>query len=144
MDQIDREIIQILKNNAKTRIYIIAKKLGIPPSTAHHRIKKLEKKGLKWTVEPNYAEMGLPIKAFVLVNFDVTELKRLGKTQEQIAKKLKKLENVEKIDIITGEADMLITIRAETMQHLQKIILEKIQEIEGISGTRTIISLSEH
>ena len=145
MDQIDLEIIEELKKNAKAKIHQISKKIGIPPSTVHHRIKKMEKERVikRWNVEIDYQQVGLPIKALVLVNFDVTELKRMGKSQERIALLLKKTPNIEKIDIITGEADMLLTIRAKSMEHLQEILFKKVQSIEGITRTKTIISLSE-
>ncbi len=145
MDEIDLEIIEELKKNAKAKIHQISKRLGIPPSTVHHRIKKLEKEGIikRWGVEVDYAKLGLPIKALVLVNFDVTELKRMGKSQERIAQTLQKAPNIERVDIITGEADMLLTIRAKSMQHLQEILFKKVQSIEGITRTKTIISLSE-
>ena len=42
LDETDYSILDMLKSNSKVRIHIIARKLGIPSSTVHHRIKKLE------------------------------------------------------------------------------------------------------
>ena len=87
--------------------------------------------------------MGFNIKSFVLIFVDVTNLKRIGKTQKDIAEILKKIPNVENVDIITGEADLLVSIRAGDMQDFQNILLDKIQSIEGIVKTKTMISLNE-
>jgi len=145
LDETDYSILDMLKSNSKVRIHIIARKLGIPSSTVHHRIKKLEEKSIikKWTIIPDPKKVGFNIKSFVLIFVDVTNLKRIGKTQKDIAEILKKIPNVENVDIITGEADLLVSIRAGDMQDFQNILLDKIQSIEGIVKTKTMISLNE-
>ena len=145
LDRVDMSILDMLKENSKTKIHVIAKKLGIPQSTVHHRIKRLTENGIisKWSITPNYKLLGLTVKSFVLVYVDVTVLKRIRKTQEDIAKRLIGLENVQSVDIITGEADLLVSIRAKDMHDFQRILMENIQSIEGIVKTKTMISLSE-
>ncbi|MBN2478252.1 Lrp/AsnC family transcriptional regulator [Candidatus Micrarchaeota archaeon] len=145
IDEKDIEIIKILEKNAKTKIHTIAKKLGIPSSTVHHRIKKLEKNSIikKWTIKKNYKNMGQKIKAYILVFVDVTALKKMRKTQKDIAGEMKKIYDVESVDIITGEADLIAVLRCRDIEDLEKTLLEKIQKIDGITKTKTIISVME-
>ncbi len=145
LDNIDMELLRILEENAKTRIHNIAKSLGIPASTVHHRIKRMEKEGIidTWTIRKNYERIGLAVKAYVLVFVNVTALKKLNKTQKDVAQQIKKLDNVETVDIIAGDADLIVTTRSSSIKSLQELLLERIQSIEGITETKTLIVMSE-
>ena len=144
MDDLDRNILAELLKDSKIKLPKLAKKLGVPSSTLHHRIKQLEAKGIikKWTIEIDYKKLGYGIKALILVFVDVGELKKLGRTQEDIAKELKKVPNTEHVSIITGDADLSFIIRAKDMESLRRILLERVQSIPGIQKTKTFISLS--
>ncbi|MBI5553366.1 MAG: Lrp/AsnC family transcriptional regulator [Candidatus Diapherotrites archaeon] len=145
LDHEDRNILEILEKNAKTRIHAIARKTGMPSSTVHHRIKRMEENRViaRWSIRPNYGLLGLKLKAHILVFIDVTLLKRIKKTQKDLAKEISAIPNTYGIDIITGEADLLVTVRGKDMDDLQKTLIEKIQSCEGIVKTRTLIVLSE-
>lgn len=145
LDDIDRGILELLERDAKTRLFAIARKLGIPPSTAHHRIQKLEKEGVirRWTIEKDFRKLGLGLRAYILIYIDVTQLKRIGKTQKDLAVQLKKIPHVERVDIISGDADLVVFARARDMEDLGKTILERIQAIEGITKTKTMVGITE-
>lgn len=141
----DLEILSILEKNAKMRIHIIAKKLHLPPSTVHHRIKRMETEGTiaGWGIRKNYAALGLKIKAYVMVFVDVTALKHMKKTQKDIAAAIRRIENVECADIITGDSDLLVCVRCKDIEDFQKILLGRIQAIEGITKTKTLMVIGE-
>ena len=52
---------------------------------------------------------------------------------------LMRVPGVENSEIITGEADLLLTVRCRDMDEFRKVLLERIQAIEGITETRTIM-----
>ena len=70
IDDTDLALLDILQSNAKARIHSIARKMGIPPSTVHHRIQRLEQEGViaGWTIRKNHSLLGLKMKAHVLVS----------------------------------------------------------------------------
>ncbi|MCX6770056.1 MAG: Lrp/AsnC family transcriptional regulator [Candidatus Micrarchaeota archaeon] len=144
LDEIDEGILALLEKDAKMRMHIIAKKLGVPASTVHHRIKRMEKEGVieGWGVRKGYKRMGYGVKAHVLVFVDVTVLKRLKKTQQDIAGALSKIPEVESAEIVTGEADLIISVRARDMDDYRRILLGKIQAVEGITETKTMMVIS--
>ena len=144
-DEIDERILACLSRDAKMRIHLLARKVGIPASTAHHRIKRMEQAGIitGYAIRKNYKKLGYGILAHVLVFVDVTELKKMKKTQQDIATSLSKIEGAERAEIITGEADLLLTIRCRDMDDYRRVLLGKIQAIEGITETRTIMVISE-
>jgi DNA-binding Lrp family transcriptional regulator len=145
LDETDWRIIAMLEHDAKSRIHSIARKLGVPASTAHHRIKRLEREGAigGYTIRKGYRKLGFGVKAHVLVFVDVTELKKMKKTQHDIARDLSKIGGVEKAEIITGEADLLLTIYCRDMDGYREALLGRIQAIEGITKTRTMMVIPE-
>lgn len=146
LDETDMEILRILEDNAKARMHSIAKKLGVPASTVHHRIKRMEKEGIisKWTILKDYERMGLGVKAYILIFVNVTALKQMGKSQKDLAKRIRKFDNIEAVDIMAGEADLLVTARCSDLKSLQDVLLDQIQSIEGITKTKTMIVISEN
>lgn len=144
-DDIDEQLLALLSRDAKMRIHLLAKKLGIPASTAHHRIKRMEKEGIisGYTIQKDYKKLGYGILAHVLVFVDVTSLKKMKRTQMDIATALSKIEGAQRAEIITGEADLLLTVRCKDMDDYRRVLLGKIQAIEGITETRTIMVISE-
>jgi len=145
IDETDLELLRLLESDAHMRIHHIARKMGIPPSTVHHRIKRLEEDGFisGWTIRKNYPLLGLKMKAHVLVFVDVAALIQMRCTQKDIAGDIAKLGNVEMVDIVTGDADLLITVRCRDMEDFQNLLLERIQSIKGITKTKTMIVIAE-
>ncbi len=134
MDDIDREIIEILKRNARTPYTTIAKKLGLSEAAIRKRVSKLLKQGVikRFTIEYSLQN---EIKAVVLV-----------KTSPQvpvfkISKEIANLQGVDHVYEITGEYDVLAVIRASNVLALDSII-NSIRNIDGVSGTNTMIILN--
>ena len=144
-DEIDLELLDLLQKNAKARIHAIAKKMRLPPSTIHHRIKKLEEDGLikRWTIEKNNSLLGLKMKAHVMIFVDLAVLTSLGRSQKDVLADIKKIANVESVDIVTGDSDLVATVRCRDMDEFQNILLSRIQSIKGITKTKTMIVVAE-
>jgi DNA-binding Lrp family transcriptional regulator len=145
LDKNDMNIMKMLEKNSKLRIYDIAKKLKLPASTVHNRIKRLDENKIirKWTIIPDWEKIDKGVKTYILVYVNTGELKEMKKTQKDLGKELLKMENVFRADVITGEADLLIEIRTKNIQDLEKMLLEKIQGVKGIVKTKTILCLKE-
>ncbi|GAG91636.1 unnamed protein product [marine sediment metagenome] len=60
LDDIDKEILKILQENAKTSYRVIQDKLNISIGTIHNRIAKLEKNGIieGYTLKLNNEKLG--------------------------------------------------------------------------------------
>lgn len=141
LDDIDRKIISYLKVNSKTKLTTLSKKLNIPVSTIHTRIKKLEKEGIikKYTIEIDYKKIGYEIQAFILIKYDANSIK----TQRDLLKELLRLPNVDKGYIITGEWDILLMCRFQTIDDLSRFILDRLRNIGGVKETYTLVVLQE-
>ena len=65
LDQKDKKILQILKENANLTTSQIAKKTAIPITTVHNRIKKLNKEKVikNYTLNLDFEKIGKPLKS---------------------------------------------------------------------------------
>ncbi|MFH1664218.1 MAG: Lrp/AsnC family transcriptional regulator [archaeon] len=143
MQDKSEQILEFLKKNSRLSLREIAKKAGIPLTTAHNRIKKMQKEGIikNYSVEIDYSKLGFSLCAYILalVNYNVKH----SVSQQEIAKKILHLGFVETVDIITGEFDLLIKVRTKNVQQLNKFITKELRNIEGIDKTTTMIVLEE-
>ncbi len=142
MDSIDESIINLV-DSGTIKYSTIAKKLGMPLSTVHFRIRRMEKEGIIKGYKGNidWANAGMPVLAFIFVNVDVDLLKRIHKTQEQLLKELKSISYVKEGYIITGDADIFLKVIAKDTHEFGNILLNAIDSKEGVVKTKTMVVL---
>ncbi|AIU69234.1 transcriptional regulator [Thermococcus eurythermalis] len=138
LDATDIRLLRELKENARENIASLSKKLGIPRTTVHYRIKKLVDEGIieKFTVKPNYKKLDLGTTAFILARYDPDS----GLTQREVAERVAALEGVYEVHIVAGEWDLLIKVRAPNAEEIGKIVVDRLREIKGIDQTVTMVS----
>ncbi|WP_457750566.1 Lrp/AsnC family transcriptional regulator [Thermococcus sp.] len=138
LDATDMRLLRELKENARENIASLSKKLGIPRTTVHYRIKKLVDEGIieKFTVKPNYKKLNLGTTAFILARYDPDS----GLTQREVADRVAALEGVYEVHIVAGEWDLLIKVRAPNAEEIGKIVVDRLREIKGIDQTVTMVS----
>lgn len=143
IDMKDRTIIQELLKDSKSTITKLAKKTGLPGTTVHNRIRKLEKNDIivNYTVNLNYKKLGRPILAFIGVTVDYTAAKDIDQTK--IAEQLKRIDGVYEAYIQTGGSDILAKVLAKDIDDLDDIVTKKMRKITGVDKTQTAIVLRQ-
>jgi len=145
MDKKDQKIIEVLQENSRSSTQAIAKKTLIPITTVHNRIKKLKQSGIidKFTISLNYKKIGKSLAAYIQITVDYSELKRIKKTQHELAAQLKNHKDVEQVAMLTGGSDIIIKIRVSDIDALDTFVTKDIRNIDGIEKTQTAIILNE-
>lgn len=145
LDKKDLGIIEVLKHNSNFSTQQISKKTGIPITTVHNHIKKLEKSGVieGYTVNLNSKKIGKNVAAYINVIVDYKLLKEKNISQHELAKKLKRQEIAEEVALVTGETDILLKIRVKNVEELDDFVTKHLRNIEGIEKTRTMVVLHE-
>ncbi len=140
IDEKDRLILEELHKDARTPTKRIAQNLDIPRVTVHTRIEKMKKEGviLGFTVRTDYIKIGLPVTAFVFVSFSSQE----NFTQREVAELIAKINNVFEVHLISGEWDILVKIRGESLDGIGKTVINEIRPLEGVSKTITCPSFA--
>lgn len=135
-DELDMKIITELAHDGNVSVPNLSKKLGINTSVLYSRIKRLIKKKLikKFTIVVDESLIGIGVRATMGINRD-------PKLKDQIHKALMKTSEVVDISEVTGRFDMLITLRAQNLEELHTVAIEKIGKIEGIQNTETFVEL---
>jgi DNA-binding Lrp family transcriptional regulator len=138
VDEKDRLIIGELKKDSRKPTKHIALSLDIPRVTVHTRIEKMKKEGVieQFTVITDYKKLGLPVTAFIFISYNTNS----SITQEELAEKISQIEDVHEVYLISGQWDILVKLRAESLESVGDIVLKKIRAIEGIDKTITCSS----
>ena len=107
MDSKDEKILAELYEDSRQSTADIARKTGIPRVTVHERIQRLKKQGVieKFTIKRNYAALGMPSKALVLVSYS----NKGGTSERKVTKEIAGIPEVKEVQIIGGEWDLLAT-----------------------------------
>lgn len=145
LDKKDLEIIRVLKENAKLSTQQISKKTKIPITTVHHRIKKLEQNGIikSYTVVLDNKQLGKTLAAYILITVDYKLLKQNKISQQDLSAKLKKMDLVEEVDMITGGSDIILKIRVKDVDQMDEFVTKTLRNIDGIEKTQTMVILHE-
>jgi Lrp/AsnC family transcriptional regulator of lysine biosynthesis len=133
LDDVDRKIIQILKNDGRAGYIDIGKQIGLSEGAVRKRIKTLSDTKViqKFTIKVGVAE-GAEAIALLSVNPSLP-------TQE-VSKRIQEIPNVETIYEVTGEYDIVVVISGINVVEVNEGI-EKIRRVEGIMKTNTMIVL---
>ena len=145
LDKKDAAVLAALKDNARLSTHQISRKLRIPVTTVHNRIKKLEREGIirSYTTVVDHKKLGRPLSAFILITVDYKLLKEIKRTQYELAQQLLKNPCVEMSAMLTGASDIILRARFRDMDELNDFITIYLRNVEGIEKTQTAIVLNE-
>lgn len=133
LDDSDKKIVSVLKENSRLAFVEIGKKVGLSEAAVRRRVKRLSESGYlkRFTVELDQA-LGAKALTFIAVSPTVPI--------PEVSKSLKKLDGVEGVYEITGEYDILSNISGQNITEVNGCI-DEIRRINGVSNTNTIIIL---
>jgi Lrp/AsnC family transcriptional regulator for asnA, asnC and gidA len=139
IDGIDKTIIIMLVNDARTPVLRIARKVGMSGAAIHQRLKKLEKSKLidSYRMIVNPKSLGYTTTAFVGVFLDSSS------QFLPIIKRLKEIPEVVESHYTTGNYAIFIKIICKNNEDLMYLLNKEIQTINGIFRTETFISLEQ-
>jgi len=139
IDNVDLKILALLTEDAKMPYTEVAKKVFVSGGTVHVRMRKLEEMGIVQgtTLKMDYSKMGYDITAFLGIYLEKSSL------YDQVIKKLYNIPEIVKVHYTTGNYNIFIKIHCRDTNHLKDVLHDKIQKIEGIERTETIISLEQ-
>ena len=140
IDNIDRKILRMLQENSKITNSYLSKQIGLSPAPTLERVRKLEKKGIisGYNAQLNLSKIGLGISTFVLVSLKEHNKKNINIFLD----KINKVENVIECHHITGTGDFILKVVSENIASYQKLMLDKISEIEVTDSLQSMVILS--
>jgi len=138
MDDVDRQLIALLRDDARMSIASLAKKLHVARGTVQNRLARLEADGtiVGYTVRlrPQADEQG--IRALMTVAVE-------GNRSEAVLRALRGDPAVSALHSTNGRWDFVVELRADSLEAFDRV-LGRIRLLEGISNTETSLLLSTH
>ncbi|MDR2225256.1 MAG: transcriptional regulator AsnC [Providencia sp.] len=137
IDNLDRDILHELMGNARTPYAELAKKFAVSPGTIHVRVEKMKQAGIiKGTrIDINPKQLGFDVCCFIGI------ILKSAKDYPTALKKLDALEEVVEVYYTTGQYSIFIKVMCKSIDALQDVLINKIQTIDEIQSTETLISL---
>jgi DNA-binding Lrp family transcriptional regulator len=136
LDPTDRELLALLRANAREPVSALARKLDLARSTVQERIARLERShviaGYTIRAGDDFAER--QIAAHVMISVD-------PKMAASLTADLKKMPEVRSLAAISGTFDMMAEVAAETTARIDTV-LDAIGHLKGVQKTMSSIVLS--
>lgn len=139
IDNTDLQILALLSEDAKMPYTEIAKKVFVSGGTVHVRMRKLEEMGIVQgaTLKIDYSKLGYDITAFLGIYLEKSSY------YDRVATELEQIPEVVSLHYTTGPYSMYARVYCKDTQHLREVLHDKIQKIDGVERTESIISLEE-
>ena len=139
IDEVDRQILAILMNDANTPYTDIAKTIHVSGGTVHVRMNKLIGMGIVTgsSLTVDYNKLGYDVSAFLGIFLERSSY------YDEVAEQLKKIPEVVAAYYTTGIYSIFTKVICHDTAHLKEVLHDKIQKINGIQRTETFITLQE-
>ncbi|MCP8313299.1 MAG: Lrp/AsnC family transcriptional regulator, partial [archaeon] len=124
--------------NANLSVPKLSKKINVNPSVVYSRIKRLAKRNIikNFTIVVNEELLGYVVTAVIGMDID-------AKLRDSILNELLTLREVKDVSEVTGRFDLIVSIRARSLDELHNLVSEKIGKINGILHTETFIEMKK-
>ncbi|WP_035858621.1 Lrp/AsnC family transcriptional regulator [Kitasatospora cheerisanensis] len=133
MDEIDRRILRILRQNGRAPVSEIARLVGLSAAPCARRIDRMEREG----VIRGYAAIIEDGRAGMLQAF--TEVRLLGATDsDEIQGIAESIPEIQESHSVAGTSDAFFRLRVRDMEHLQQVV-NAIRRTGKVEGTRTFM-----
>jgi DNA-binding Lrp family transcriptional regulator len=137
LDRTDFGILKLLQNDASLSNKQIAAAVGLAPSSAHERIKRLRDEGVlrgsHAVVDPK--AMGIRIEALFLIELAKHDRGAVDRFMAEIVE----IPEVRSAFLITGRHDFVVHVVARDMRHLKDLALDSFTNRPGVTRIETSI-----
>lgn len=137
LDQLDRDILNVLLNNARTAYAELAKQFNVSAGTIHVRVEKMRQAGiiLGTRIDVDAKKLGFDVCCFIGI------ILKSARDYPAALSKLEALDEVVEAWYTTGHYSVFIKVMCRSIDALQQVLINKIQTIDEIQSTETLISL---
>lgn len=139
IDKLDRQILEIISQNARIPFKDVAAECGVSRAAIHQRVQRLIDLGViigsGYHVNPK--SLGYSTCTYVGIKLEK------GSMYKSVVAELKKIPEIVECHFTTGPYTMLTKLYSTDNEHLMELLNSKIQEIPGVTATETLISLEQ-
>lgn len=140
IDQIDKQILEILQENAKITNAQLSKDINLSPAPTLERVKKLENAGYiqSYHARLDAQKLGLGVATFVSVKLN----KHNKSSNENFVKQVRAIDEIVECHYVTGSSDYVLKVVSKDIDSYQSLIMNKISEIAEVDNMQTMVILN--
>ncbi len=139
VDDLDKKILEMISCNARLPFKEVADVCGVSRAAVHQRVQHLIDDGViigsGFHVDPSC--LGYNTCTYVGITLEK------GSMYKSVVDELEKIPEIVECHFTTGPYTMLIKLYARDNAHLMTLLNDRLQEIEGVFSTETLISLKQ-
>lgn len=139
VDELDKKILEMISCNARLPFKEVADVCGVSRAAVHQRVQHLIDDGViigsGFHVDPSC--LGYNTCTYVGITLEK------GSMYKSVVDELEKIPEIVECHFTTGPYTMLIKLYARDNAHLMTLLNDRLQEIEGVFSTETLISLKQ-
>lgn len=139
IDTLDKKILNILSKNARMPFKDVAAECGVSRAAIHQRVQRLIEIGviLGSSFNINPKSLGYATCTYVGITLE------RGNMYREVAQQIAMIPEVVECHYTTGSYTMLIKLYARDNEQLMELLNDKLQNINGVVSTETLISLEQ-
>lgn len=139
IDEIDKKIIDLLRENAKLSTKEVAHAVGMTKTPVYERIKKLEKSGIieKYVAVIDNKKLHNGMYVFCSVSLDVQKLKEIEIFKEEI----RKLPEVLECYLMGGANDFLLKVMVKDLDAYHQFSSGKLAALNNVNQIKSTFVL---
>lgn len=137
MDKFDREILNLLTQNARQSVTAIGEVIGLSRTAVNERIRKLEDLGViqRYTIEVGDHSQQQNVCAYFEMTFRPFDLKAVKESIQAISE-------IRQAHALSGATDVLVYVEARSMERLMQV-RQQLAELEHLDKIVTSTALEQ-
>lgn len=136
MDDLDGQIVQLLRRDGRISISNVASRLGFSRATVRSRLEALLSSGeiLGFTAVLKGDTYEQPVRGVMMIEVE-------GKVTDRVISVLDRMQEVLAIHTTNGRWDLVVELGTESLEKLD-VVLRKVRLVDGITNSETNLYLA--
>lgn len=139
LDAIDRRVLRALQEDGRVTYDVLAQQVGLSPSAALRRVKRLEEGGIVLAYVALLApdRVGLPLTAYLNVRLEKHTERHKRNPMDLFRAAVQAWPEVVECAALTGEMDYLLRVVVQDMGHYSRFVMDTLLKHPSVQDCRT-------
>ena len=142
LDDIDRVLVRLLRDDARISNARLAEAAGIAPSTSLTRVRSLIERGVVrgFHADLDPRALGLGLEAIISINIRVGARKAISSFSDE----MRRLPEVVQVFFLGGAEDFIIHVATRDTDHARQFVVDNLSAHPSVASTRTSLVFEHH
>ncbi|MCU1416244.1 MAG: Lrp/AsnC family transcriptional regulator [Schumannella sp.] len=142
LDEVDRRIVDLLRDDARIPNSRLAELAGIAPSTCLARVRSLVERGVitGFSASVSPAALGLGLEALISVSIRTGARQRIGEFRADLEHR----PEVRQLFFLGGAEDFVLHVAVQNTDALREFVVEQLSAHPAVASTRTSLVFQHH